>query len=102
MASLGINRGPYSLDAVKVRHRGATITTIVNSPKFDRLITGQKNRKRYEVGYVPNGYAHRPDLISHVFYDTPDKWWQLMLSNNITDPFEGFKLNERILIPKLK
>jgi hypothetical protein len=98
---LGNRRGPYSLDAIFVRHRNAKVTTIVNSPVFDDLLLNLKDSYEYEVGYVPVGYEHRPDLISNVYYGSPNNWWLLMLVNSITDPFEGFKVNERILIPKL-
>jgi hypothetical protein len=101
MAGLGANRGPYSLDAVGVSHRDTVTTTIFNSPTFDSLISDIDNVYEYEVGYVPAGYEHRPDLISNVFYGTPKNWWLLMLVNNISDPFEGFYLNQKILIPKL-
>jgi len=102
MAALGSNRGPYALDAVKVRHRGVTVTTIVNSPLFDSILENEKRSYNYEVGYVPAGFQHRPDLISNVFYESPENWWLLMLMNNISDPFEGFKLNERFVIPKIR
>ena len=102
MTSLGSKRGPYSLDGVRVPYRGTRVTTIVNSPLFDSILTNIESSYNYEVGYVPNGFEHRPDLISNVFYGTPENWWLLMLVNNITDPFEGFKVNERILIPKIK
>lgn len=102
MASLGKNTGPYELDVVKVLHRNAVTTTIVGSNVYDNIIVNLRNSYEYEVGYVPNGFEHRPDLISNVFYGTPKNWWLLMLVNNITDPFEGFKVNERILIPKIQ
>jgi hypothetical protein len=102
MASLGKNRGPYEIDAVEVSHRNTSITTIVGSPTFDKLLEKLETAYEYEVGYVPAGYEHRPDLISNVFYGTPKNWWLLMLVNNISDPFEGFHTNERILIPILK
>jgi len=101
MASLGKDTGPYSVDASIVRHRDAKITTILNSPKFDQLLANIENAYDYEIGYVPAGYEHRPDLISNVFYGSPKNWWLLMLVNNIHDPFEGFYLNQQILIPKL-
>ena len=101
MASLGSKRGPYALDAVTVKHRGAKITTIVNSPLFDEYIMDMDSIYEYQVGYIPKGYEHRPDLISNLFYGTPKNWWLLMLVNEITDPFEGFKVNQRILIPKI-
>ena len=100
MNPIGKNSGPYTIGYRAVKHRGATVTTIVNSPEVDNYIATMDVRKDYKVGYIPNGYEHRPDLISNVFYGTPKNWWLLMLVNNITDPFEGFKLNERTLIPK--
>tara|TARA_R110000824_G_C15103662_1_gene666492 strand:+ start:832 stop:1140 length:309 start_codon:yes stop_codon:yes gene_type:complete len=102
MASLGERRGPYSLDVVKVRHRGVTVTTIVNSPVFDSIIKNMKSAYDYEVGFIPEQVKHRPDLISNDFYGSPKNWWLLMLVNNITDPFEGFKTKERIVIPKVR
>ncbi len=101
MASLGKNRGPYSLDVNEVIHRGVTTTTIVNTPKFDEVVSNIGSSYLYEVGYVPAGYEHRPDLISNVFYGTPKNWWLLMLVNGISDPNEGFKQNDKILIPKV-
>lgn len=101
MASLGPNTGPYSLDALTVNHRDAKVNTIVNSPVYDNIIRDIETIYEYDLGYVPNGYEHRPDLISNVFYGSPKNWWLLMLVNNITDPFEGFYLNQQIKIPKL-
>lgn len=100
MASLGKNRGPYTKDVVAVRHRDLITTTILNSKAFDSVIKNLENAYEYEIGYVLPGFEHRPDLISNIFYGTPDKFWLLMLVNNISDPFEGFKVNDRILIPK--
>ena len=83
-------------------HKNITTNTIVNAKKFDLLLENLDNAYEYEVGYVPAGYAHRPDLISNVFYGTPKNWWLLMLVNSIDDPFEGFNENDLILIPKLR
>lgn len=102
MASLGKNRGPYETDAKIVSHRNVRTTTIFNSKKFDSILGDLENYYEYEVGYVPEGYEHRPDLISNVFYGTPKNWWLLMLVNNITDPFEGFFVNQKIVIPKMR
>ena len=101
MASLGKNRGPYSLDCNQVLHRNVTTTTILNTPKFDRILSNLGDAYEYEVGYVPAGYEHRPDLIANVFYGSPQNWWLLMLVNGISDPGEGFTQNQRIIIPKL-
>ena len=101
MASLGEKTWPYAFDAVEVKHRETVVTTIVNSPVFDGILSNMDDSFAYDVGYIPNGYENRPDLISNLFYGSPKYWWLLMLVNNITDPNEGFKLNERILIPKM-
>ena len=85
-----------------VTHRNAEVTTILNTKKFDNIIENLDTAYDYEVGYVPAGFEHRPDLISNVFYGSPDKWWLLMLVNNVSDPFEGFKVQDRILIPKVR
>jgi len=94
------DRGPYELGEAVVRHRNTKVNTIVHTEGHDRLIENIETSYEYEVGYVPDGYAHRPDLIANVFYGDPGKWWLLMEVNSISDPFEGFKVNDRILIPK--
>ena len=95
------DKGPYSLDEIRVQHRSIITNTIVNTEKFDSILSDIDDAFEYEVGYVPNGYAHRPDLISNVFYGSPKNWWLLMLVNGVDDPFEGFNENDRILIPKI-
>jgi len=101
MASLGQNKGPYSLGYTTEYFNNADINTIVNTPAFDSIVFDLETAYKYEVGYIPAGYEHRPDLISNLFYGSPKNWWLLMLVNGITDPFEGFRIGQRILIPKL-
>lgn len=95
------NKGPYSVDVQEVKHRNVLTTTILNTPTFDNMLQNLDAAYEYDVGYVPAGYEHRPDLISNVFYGSPKNWWLLMLVNGINDPAEGFKPNSKILIPKL-
>tara|TARA_Y100000004_G_C8770000_1_gene350290 strand:+ start:352 stop:654 length:303 start_codon:yes stop_codon:yes gene_type:complete len=95
-------KGPYELGETLVPHRGVVTNTIVNNPDFDQLVENLEDSYEYEVGYIPAGYAHRPDLISNIFYGTPKNWWLLMLVNGISDPFEGFNERDEILIPKIK
>tara|TARA_R110000803_G_scaffold88792_1_gene155774 strand:+ start:762 stop:1070 length:309 start_codon:yes stop_codon:yes gene_type:complete len=102
MESNQSRKGPYALDSQLVRHRTVITKTIVNTPKFDDMLLDLGKAYEYEVGYVPAGYEHRPDLISNVFYGTPKNWWLLMLVNGISDPFEGFTQNQRILIPIMR
>ena len=96
------DRGPYNLDEVTVQHRNITTNTIVNAASYDELISNLDTAYDYEVGYIPAGYAHRPDLISNLFYGSPKNWWLLMLVNSVEDPFEGFNVGDAILIPKLQ
>lgn len=95
-------KGPYSFDEIRVNHREVVSNTIVNSSKFENIIQNLDNAYDYEVGYIPAGYEHRPDLISNLFYGSPRNWWLLMLVNSISDPFEGFNQNDAILIPKIR
>ena len=101
MATLGKNNGPYSVDYQLIQHRGCKISTILNTASFDSILENLETYYEYDVGFVPEGYQHRPDLISNVFYGSPKNWWLLMLVNGVTDPFEGFKVGEQILIPKV-
>ena len=92
---------PYSIGFQSVFHRNVNVKTIFGSEEADRFIQQLVESENYRVGYVPIGYEHRPDLISDVFYNTPDNWWILMLANNIIDPFEGFNVGDEIIIPSL-
>jgi len=102
MNSLGKNNGPYSVDYQLIKHRECKVSTILNTTSFDSILENLETYYEYDVGFVPEGYEHRPDLISNVFYGTPKNWWLLMLVNNISDPFEGFNEKDSILIPKIQ
>ena len=90
----------YSVGYNKISHRGKSIPTVVGNRKYTSLINNLPKLPR-EIGYVPAGYAHRPDLISNIFYGTPAYWWLILEANNIDDPFEGLNVNDRIIIPKI-
>lgn len=102
MRNIFDKKGPYSLDSKTVTHRNAKVKTIFNTKSYDSLLKNLETAYDYEVGFIPAGYEHRPDLISNIFYGTPAYWWLLMLVNSISDPNEGFKVSDRILIPKVK
>jgi hypothetical protein len=91
----------YRFGEVKITHRGNVVNTSVGNKAYDDLVKSIERRFEYDVGFIPAGYAHRPDLISYLFYGSPENWWLLMLVNGVTDPFEGFAAGDRILIPKL-
>lgn len=89
----------YKLGNSSATHRGKIIKTSLNSP-FENFLQTMPAYS-YEIGYVPAGYEHRPDLISNLFYDTPTNDWLIMMYNNISDPFQGLNVGDRVLIPKL-
>ena len=94
--------GPYSVDSNTVSHKKVRVTSVFNATGFDNLLKSLDTDLEYTEGYVPVGFEHRPDLISEAFYETPKNWWLLMLVNNISDPFEGFNVGDKILIPNIR
>lgn len=85
-----------------VYHKGKLLKDFVGNKEYIKNIESltDKNADVF-VGYIPAGYAHRPDLISELFYSSPKYWWLVLLYNNISDPFEGLNVNDKILLPKL-
>ena len=91
----------YDIGVETPLHKGKVTTTSVGNKDYDSFLLDLGVITEYQVGYVPTGFEHRPDLISEVFYNTPNYWWLLLLYNNISDPFEGLNVGDRILIPKI-
>lgn len=94
-----IVKNRHSIGDFVILHKGIITHTPVGTNEYDLLVENIDSLFNYEIGYIPVGAAHRPDLISNVFYNSPSYWWLLMLVNNVTDPFEGFNVGDRILIP---
>lgn len=90
----------YNLGVFEVKHRDKVLVTSLNSPDFEAF-SESLPFKDFEVGYIPAGYEHRPDLISDLFYNTVTYDWLIMLFNNIYDPFQQLNVGDRILIPKV-
>jgi len=82
-------------------HKNKVVASSLHKESIVSLIKKLSEDYEYEIGYIPNGYEGRPDLISNVYYGTSDLMWLLMYANGITDPFEGFYLNRKIKIPKI-
>jgi hypothetical protein len=86
----------------KVAHKNKLIGTTMSSKEMTNLISRiQREEIKFEIVRIPAGYEHRPDLISNLFYETPNLYWLILLFNNIQDPLEGLNLNDIIKIPKL-
>lgn len=89
----------YSIGSVQVEHKGKIITTSLHQD-VDEYLRNLESSK-IEVGYIPAGYEHRPDLISDLFYNTVTKDWLILMFNNIKDPFQQLNVGDRILLPNI-
>ncbi len=99
---MATNKDQYTIGKNIFSHRGVRVATTLHVPEMDQLLEGLDTAFEYDIGRVPIGYEHRPELISHIFYGTPALWWLLMVYNGITDPNEGFRIGQKIKIPKVK
>ena len=84
-----------------IPHKKKFTSTAVGSDGFDMTSFELQAAYAFEVAYVIPGYEHRPDLISDIFYKTPEYWWLILLYNSIDDPFEGLNVGDQIKIPVL-
>jgi hypothetical protein len=91
------NVSHYMQGEVHLSHKRKNTNTAVGSEGFDSASYGLAGT--FEIAYVIPGYEHRPDLISDIFYKTPEYWWLILLYNNIDDPFEGLNVGDQIKIP---
>jgi hypothetical protein len=91
----------YENGVITQDHKSVKVTTTVGHPYHDYVAQNSSTVYTSRVGFIPVGYEHRPDLISNLFYGTPSFWWLIMLVNNVSDPFEGLNVNDRILIPNI-
>ena len=82
---------------IPLLHKGKVVPTVAGSIGYTTAIADLASA--FSEGFVPAGYEHRPDLISNLFLDGPSSWWAMLAVNSIVDPFEGLKLNDRIMIP---
>jgi hypothetical protein len=95
------NSSFYSLGSEVYKFKNKKVVSIVGNKEAEEFVENKENLYTYEIGFIPAGYEHRPDLISSVYYGTAIHWWMILLFNNITDPFEGLNVGDRILIPIL-
>jgi len=91
----------YQIGFDKIKHKGKITKTISTNLDANNFIVDLEDAYEIEVGYIPAGFEHRPDLISELFYDTPSFEWLIMMANSIDDPYESLNVGDRILIPKL-
>ena len=82
---------------VFINHKGISIPTSVGSRRYEDNYGGVSFAP--PTGTIPLGFAHRPDLISNLFMDTPDLWWTVCENNSIFDVFEQLNSGESINLP---
>tara|TARA_Y100000310_G_scaffold133243_1_gene132155 strand:+ start:712 stop:1020 length:309 start_codon:yes stop_codon:yes gene_type:complete len=99
MATSYDSKSHYSIGYDLIEHKGKVTKTIVTNSDANVFVQ-DLDFLDYEIGFVPIEFANRPDLIANTFYGSPKDWWLLAMINNKPDPFEGFSINERIIIPK--
>ena len=95
------NVSHYHLGSTNVVHRNKVTTVAAGARGFDIGLENTEDTLAHEIAYVIPGYEHRPDLISNIFYNTPEYWWLILLYNNIDDPFEGLNIGDQIKIPNV-
>ena len=96
-----VDKSFHQIGFDKVSHRGKITRSISTNLDANNFVVNLKDAYEVEVGYIPAGFEHRPDLISELFYNTPSFEWLIMMANNIDDPYESLNVGDRILIPRL-
>ena len=91
----------YSVGSEVYKFNNKDVRSILGNEDADDFMENRGALYSFEVGWIPAGYEHRPDLISSVYYGTTTFWWMILLFNNLTGPFESLNVGDRILIPIL-
>lgn len=84
---------------IPLTHKGKTVLTTCGSSQW--LLAKRGALLGLGEGFIPAGYAHRPDLIANLFFDGVGNWPFVLLYNGVSDPFEELKLNDKIAIPNV-
>jgi hypothetical protein len=95
-----LNNSRYFYGQSSISHKGVVVKTSVGS-EMDDFIVDLDKRFAYKNGRLPIQHAHRPDLISNLFYGNVKWWWMILQSNGFNDPFEQLNAGDIIRIPKL-
>jgi len=76
------------------------VASSINSATFAATLSDLDSRPR-SVGVIPPGFEHRADLISDLFYGSPDFDWVILWVNDISDPFQQLNAGDRVTIVDL-
>lgn len=91
----------YAYGFITLMHKGKKLTTTVGSKGYESTFGGLRPPAlaNHTVGNIPYGYAHRPDLVADLFYNSPSAWWRVCEVNNIFDVFEQLNSGNQIYLP---
>ena len=81
-----------------MRHKGKKVVTSVGSAIYESYVADSLSRIT-ELGAIPVGYEHRPDLIANLFFGDPSDWWTFLEMNAILDPFEELNVADEVRLP---
>jgi len=84
-----------------IRHKGKTLATALANIEYQNFVEDLDNAFEYEEVMVTPEVKHRPDLIADAFYDSVDLDWLVLLCNNISNPFQGLNVGDKIRLPLL-
>tara|TARA_R110002051_G_scaffold40372_3_gene84083 strand:+ start:8035 stop:8328 length:294 start_codon:yes stop_codon:yes gene_type:complete len=90
-----------SVGADSVRHKGKALMSALTNIEYQNFVENLDNAFEYEEVMVTPEVKHRPDLISSAFYDSVELDWLVLLCNNISNPFQGLNVGDRIRLPLL-
>ena len=82
-----------------IRHKGKKILTSVGSDTYEVTVAQLQTQVR-DIGRIPPGYEHRPDLISNLYFGSPGLWWTFCEMNAVVDPFEELNVNDEVNLPE--
>jgi hypothetical protein len=68
---------------------------VLETWEMDEIATSSKDRY-FEV---TGEFAHRPDLVSLMFYGTEQLYWVIAWANEMTEPFAQTVVGKRLRIP---
>ena len=89
----------YRKGVTTIQHKGKSVTTNVGT-SFDDIVASADD-KQYRKARLNHLHEGRPDVISDLFYDTPDNWWFIMHINNINDPLQQLTSGRTFKIPNV-
>lgn len=90
----------YDYGSNVIKHKGVSVRTTLNS-SFEEVYNRSTKDTAFDVAKCIQAVEHRPDSIAFIFYNTTSFWWYIQTFNGISDPFEGFNISDRILIPNV-